>query len=86
TIKQTLIGAGVIEPNQTFSITFDWKGTAANGGVITFQVFSEQAGGGVTKSDLVQGGDAFPADWTTVGPLNFTSAGTAAAVADGLTL
>jgi len=86
TIKQTLIGAGVIGPNETFSITFDWKGTAANGGVITFQVFSEQADGGVTKSDLVQGGDAFPADWTTVGPLNFTSAGTAAEVADGLTL
>ncbi|NGX15313.1 glycoside hydrolase family 16 protein [Wenzhouxiangella sp. XN24] len=86
TIKQTLIGAGVIGPNQTFSVTFDWRGTAANGGVITFQVFSEQANGGVTKTDLVQGGDAFPADWTTVGPLNFTSAGTAAEVADGLTL
>ncbi len=86
TIKQTLIGAGVIGPNQTFSVTFDWRGTAANGGVIAFQVFSEQTGGGVTKADLVQGGDGFPADWTTVGPLNFTSAGTAAAVGDGLTL
>ncbi len=86
TIKQTLIGAGVIGPNQTFSVTFDWRGTAANGGVIAFQVFSEQTGGGVTKADLVQGGDGFPADWTTVGPLNFTSADTAAAVGDGLTL
>jgi predicted small lipoprotein YifL len=83
TLKQTGIGAGTLAPNQAFAITFDWKGSAANGGVIDFQVFSEQAGGGVTKADLVQGGDAFPADWTTVGPLNFT---TGPDVAGGLTV
>jgi beta-glucanase (GH16 family) len=83
TLKQTGIGVGTLAPNQPFAISFDWKGTAANGGVISFQVFSEQAGGGVTKSDLVQGGDAFPADWTTVGPLNYT---TAADVGGGLTV
>ena len=83
TLKQTGIGVGTLAPNQLFAISFDWKGTAANGGVISFQVFSEQAGGGVTKADLVQGGDAFPADWTTVGPLNYT---TAADVSGGLTV
>ena len=83
TLKQTGIGAGTLTPNQAFAVTFDWKGTAANGGVIDFQVFSEQDGGGVTKADLVQGGDAFPADWTTVGPLNFT---TGPDVAGGLTV
>jgi beta-glucanase (GH16 family) len=83
TLKQTGIGVGTLAPNQPFAISFDWKGTAANGGVISFQVFSEQAGGGVTKTDLVQGGDAFPADWTTVGPLNYT---TAADVGGGLTV
>ncbi len=83
TLKQTGIGVGTLGPNEPFAISFDWRGSAANGGVIDFQVFSEQAGGGVTKADLVQGGDAFPADWTTVGPLNFT---TAADVSGGLTV
>lgn len=73
TLKQTGIGAGQLVPDRQVTVSFDWKGTAAAGGVIDIQLFSEQSGGGVTKADLVQGGDAFPADWTTVGPLNYTT-------------
>ena len=82
-LKQTGLGAGVLVPNQAFTIQFDWKGSDAAGGVIDFQVFSEQVGVGVTKADLVQGGGGFPANWTTVGPLNFT---TGPDVSAGLTL
>lgn len=83
TLKQTGIGEGQLVPDQQVTVSFDWKGTAAAGGVIDIQLFSEQSGGGVTKADLVQGGDAFPADWTTVGPLNYT---TGPDVSGGLTI
>jgi hypothetical protein len=54
------------------TVSFDWKGTDASGGVVDVVLFSELSGGGVSQTDPILGGAGFPADWTTVGPLNIT--------------
>ena len=70
TLKQANLGAGELAAGQTVQVTFDWKGTAAAGGVVDIRLLSELAAGGVSKEDIIQGGGVFPADWTTVGPLD----------------
>jgi hypothetical protein len=83
TLKLANLGAGTVAPGQQVTVSFDWKGTDANGGVVDVVLFSERSGGGVSKTDLILGGAAFPANWTRVGPLNLT-AGTD--VSGGVTL
>ncbi len=41
TLKQANIGIGTVTPGSQVTVTFDWKGTAANGGVFNVVLFSE---------------------------------------------
>ena len=70
TLKQANLGAGQLTPGQTVTVSFDWKGTAGVAAVADIVLFSELSGGGVSQTDSIFGGAPFPADWTTVGPLN----------------
>ena len=72
TLKQANLGAGQLTPGQQVTVSFDWKGTDAAGGVVDVVLFSELSGGGVSQTDAILGGAGFPADWTTVGPLDIT--------------
>jgi beta-glucanase (GH16 family) len=83
TLKLANLGAGTLTPGQQVTVTFDWKGTDANGGVVDVVLFSEVNGGGVSKTDSILGGGGFPANWTKVGPLNLTAG---ADVSGGVTL
>jgi len=83
TIKQANLGAGQLTPGQTVTVSFDWRGTDAIGGVVDVVLFSELSGGGVSDTDPILGGAGFPANWTTVGPLDIT---VGADVSGGVTL
>ena len=83
TLKLANLAAGTVTPGQQITVSFDWKGTDANGGVVDVVLFSEVSGGGVSKTDPILGGGGFPANWTTVGPLNLTAG---ADVSGGVTL
>jgi len=69
TVKQANLGAGQLTAGQQVTVSFDWKGTAGVGGVVDVVLFSEAGGGGASQTDQILSGGAFPADWTTVGPL-----------------
>ena len=56
-------------PGQQLTVSFDWKGSDANGGVVDVRLFSELSGGGVSATEVIREGAGFPPDWTTVGPL-----------------
>ncbi len=73
TLKLANLGAGTLTPGQSVTVSFDWKGADANGGVVDVVLFSEVTGGGVSKTDSILGGGGFPANWTKVGPLNLTA-------------
>jgi hypothetical protein len=73
TLKQSNLAAGDLTPGQQVTVTFDWKGTDANGGVVDVVLFSELSGGGVSATEQILSGGGFPADWTTVGPLVITT-------------
>ena len=73
TLKLANLGAGTLTPGQSVTVSFDWKGADANGGVVDVVLFSEVTGGGVSKTDAILGGGGFPANWTKVGPLNLTA-------------
>jgi hypothetical protein len=83
TLKLANLGAGTLTPGQQVTVSFDWKGTDANGGVVDVVLFSELSGGGVSKTDQILGGGGFQANWTKVGPLNLTAG---ADVSGGVTL
>lgn len=78
-MKNANIGVGIVEPSMTVTISFDARGTLANGGVAFAEFFSEIAGGGVSSSQLLGGAplalNANPAVWThfsfttTAGPI-----------------
>ncbi len=72
TFKQSNLAAGSLTPGQTVTVTFDWRGTDAAGGVVDAKLFSEIGGGGISQTDQILSGGGFPADWTTVGPLDIT--------------
>ena len=65
-IKNANIGIGVVVPGETITISFDAKGTLANGGVAFAEFFSEIDGGGVSKSVLLGGAplNINPNTWT----------------------
>ena len=83
TLKAANLAAGDLTPGQQVTVTFDWKGSDANGGVVDIRLFSELSGGGVSKTDIIREGAGFPANWTTIGPLVFT---TGPDVSGGVTL
>ena len=83
TLKLANLAVGTVDPGQQVTVSFDWKGTGANGGVVDGVLFSERSGGGVSKTDQILSGGSFPANWTRVGPLNLT---TGTDVSGGVTL
>jgi hypothetical protein len=65
-IKNANIGVGVVVPGEAITISFDAKGTFANGGVAFAEFFSELAGGGVSRAVLLGGAplNINPNTWT----------------------
>jgi hypothetical protein len=51
-LKQANLAAGLLAPGQTVSVSFDVRGTLADGGVLFAENFSELSGGGVSNNDL----------------------------------
>jgi hypothetical protein len=68
-IKNANTGIGVVTGDQAITVSFDYRGTVANGGVIFAELFSELSGGGVSKTELLSGAplppNADPDVWTT---------------------
>ncbi|MEM6638567.1 MAG: hypothetical protein AAF610_01555 [Pseudomonadota bacterium] len=67
-IKNT-VGAGMLIPGSSVTISFDARGATADGGVAFAELFSELAGGGVSSSEILGGGPlalaADPDVWTS---------------------
>ncbi len=61
-LKQTGIGAGVISAGDLIHIEFSGKGAAGVGGVFFAELFSVNAGGGVTQSEILGGAPIFFSD------------------------
>lgn len=59
-IKNANKGIGVVTAGQAITVSFDYRGTLADGGVIFAELFSELDGGGVSKAELLSGGPLFP--------------------------
>lgn len=68
-IKSANRGVGVVTAGSEVTITFDARGTVANGGVAFAEFFSELDGGGVSAAEILGGGplalNADPMVWTT---------------------
>ncbi len=54
-IKNANLGVGTVVAGETITISFDAKGTVAEGGVAFAEFFSELTGGGVSKSEILGG-------------------------------
>lgn len=54
-IKQANVGIGVVSPGQEVSISFDAKGSFAEGGVSFAEFFSEIDGGGTSAAEILSG-------------------------------
>ncbi len=67
-IKAANLGAGVVTPGQTIYISFDARGSFPIGGVMFAEFFSELAGGGVSKTEILGGAPlavaSDPEQWT----------------------
>jgi len=61
-LKQTGIGAGSIQPGDMVHVEFSAKGSAGIGGVFFAELFSVDAGGGVTQSEILGGAPLFFTD------------------------
>ncbi|MEM8784189.1 MAG: PEP-CTERM sorting domain-containing protein [Planctomycetota bacterium] len=55
-IKQANIGIGTVSPGDTITISFDAKGSFAEGGVSFAEFFSEVDGGGTSSNEILSGG------------------------------
>jgi hypothetical protein len=66
------MGVGQLAPGQTVTVSFDWKGSAAVGGIIRISIISVPGGSGPSQSQTILDTGAFPADWTSVGPTAVT--------------
>jgi hypothetical protein len=68
-LKNANLGAGILMPGQTVSVSFDVRGSLGPGAVLFAENFSELAGGGVSFNDLLNVSGSINADpdvWTTV--------------------
>lgn len=61
-LKQTGIGAGSIQGGDMITVTFSAKGAAGVGGVFFAELFSVNAAGGVTQSEILGGAPIFFSD------------------------
>ncbi|MFK8013820.1 MAG: hypothetical protein AB8G17_00085 [Gammaproteobacteria bacterium] len=68
-IKQANVGIGIVSAGQEVTISFDARGTTANGGVIFAEFFSEIDGGGVSATEILGGAplalNADPEVWSS---------------------
>lgn len=55
-VKQANIGIGTVNPGDPITISFDAKGSFAEGGVSFAEFFSEIDGGGTSSSEILGGG------------------------------
>jgi hypothetical protein len=55
-VKQANVGVGIVNPGEQVFISFDAKGSSAEGGVAFAEFFSEIAGGGVSAAGILGGG------------------------------
>ncbi|MGL5017269.1 MAG: PEP-CTERM sorting domain-containing protein [Luteolibacter sp.] len=55
-IKQANLGVGLLSPGQSITISFDFLENSGPGGVVFAELFSEIAGGGVSKQEILGGG------------------------------
>lgn len=85
-MKQANIGVGVVTPGMTINIKFDARGSFGVGGVAFAEFFTEKAGGGTSKAEILGGAplnlDADPNVWKT---FSFTTTA-GADVSGGVTL
>jgi len=58
-LKSANRGVGVVTAGQEITVSFDYRGTTADGGVIFAELFSEIDGGGVSDAQLLSGGPFF---------------------------
>jgi len=58
-LKSANRGVGTVTGGQAITVSFDYRGTAAAGGVIFAELFSEFSGGGAT-GEILGGGPLFP--------------------------
>lgn len=58
-IKQANLGVGLLTPGESITISFDFKESSGAGGVIFAELFTEIAGGGVSKSEILGGAPLF---------------------------
>ncbi|MFU8833010.1 MAG: carbohydrate binding domain-containing protein, partial [Wenzhouxiangella sp.] len=66
-IKNANLQAGSLTPGAEVTVSFDMRGTLSGaGGVVFAELFSELAGEGVSKAEILSGGPLTPtAGWTT---------------------
>jgi hypothetical protein len=75
-IKNANLGAGLLTPGASITVTWDMMGSLQGaGGVVFVELFSELAGGGTSKAEIYTEGPIFPTpgwqsfSWTTtLGP------------------
>jgi hypothetical protein len=60
-LKSANKGIGTVTGGQSITVSFDYRGSQLDGGVIFAELFSEVSGGGVSKSELITGGPLFGA-------------------------
>ncbi|MEX1115361.1 MAG: PEP-CTERM sorting domain-containing protein [Akkermansiaceae bacterium] len=58
-IKQANLGAGMLTPGMEITIMFDFLENSGPGGVVFAELFSEIAGGGVSKQEILGGAPLF---------------------------
>lgn len=83
--KQARIGIGVVEPFQDIAINFWARGSGVAGGVQIVEFFSELAGEGTSKSEILGGGPLFLTSDTEWVEYNFVAT-TGPDVGGGVTL
>jgi len=66
-IKNANLEAGNLTPGAAVTVSFDMRGSLSGaGGVVFAELFSELAGGGTSKAEILSGGPLAPADaWTS---------------------
>ena len=70
-LKQESIGIGTVGTGEDINVTFDLKGTVANGAIVSVEFFSERAmGADLTILDTI---NAPNAGWTSYGPYTATT-------------
>jgi hypothetical protein len=89
-LKSANKGIGTVTAGQSITVSFDYRGTQADGGVIFAELFSELDGGGVSKTEIITpGGGALPGPLFGAGETwqNFTTTTTLGPdVSGGVTL